>query len=72
MNDLIVKAAALALRAVPEVNVTWDAQAQAPSPCNFVDISIAVSVPGGLMTPIVRGADKKVFRVHTVAALAPL
>lgn len=59
MNDLVVKAAALALRAVPEVNVTWDARAQAPAQSGVVDIAIAVSVPGGLMTPIVKGADKK-------------
>lgn len=59
VNDLVVKAAALALVAVPEVNVRWDSKAMAPVPCATVDIAIAVAVPGGLMTPIVKSADKK-------------
>ena len=114
MNDVVIKAAALALAAVPEVNVRWvrelrplhqegcridcpagrlpcrlpnerpvlwgfcacgsagsasarsgsaiplqDAGAMAGVHCDTIDIAIAVSVPGGLITPIVKTADKK-------------
>lgn len=55
VNDLLVKAYALALRKVPAANVVWagDALLQLEQ----VDIGVAVAVPGGLMTPIVRKAD---------------
>ena len=57
VNDFIVKASALALRAVPEVNASWygDFIRQYHS----VDCSIAVQTPAGLMVPIVRDADRK-------------
>ncbi len=57
INDLIVKAAALALRRVPEVNAAWTDDAILLY--ENVDISIAVSTEGGLITPILRNADKK-------------
>ncbi|WP_454675572.1 pyruvate dehydrogenase complex dihydrolipoamide acetyltransferase [Achromobacter pestifer] len=57
VNDFIVRAAALALREVPEVNVSWHEDA-----IEFhagADISVAVATDGGLVTPIVRDADVK-------------
>ncbi|WP_286890680.1 pyruvate dehydrogenase complex dihydrolipoamide acetyltransferase [Achromobacter sp. UBA2119] len=57
VNDFIVRAAALALREVPEVNASWhddDIEFHAGA-----DISVAVATDGGLVTPIVRDADLK-------------
>lgn len=57
VNDFIVRAAALALREVPEVNASWhddDIEYHAGA-----DISVAVATDGGLVTPIVRDADLK-------------
>ncbi|MDJ0387271.1 pyruvate dehydrogenase complex dihydrolipoamide acetyltransferase [Roseomonas sp. E05] len=57
VNDLIIKAAARVLRQFPNVNASWtdDAIIQ----YHDVDISVAVSIPEGLITPIVRKADQK-------------
>jgi len=57
VNDLIIKACAVALRRHPGVNAAWteDAILQFQD----VDISIAVAIPEGLITPIVKGADRK-------------
>ena len=57
LNDVIIKAAALALRAVPEVNTTYSSGAAAVSPT--VDISVAVASPRGLITPIVTRSDAR-------------
>lgn len=56
VNDLIIKAAARALRKVPAANVIWhgDEILQLAD----VDISVAVAIEGGLITPILRGADR--------------
>ena len=56
VNDFVIKAAALALRQVPEANTAWtdDAILQ----FHDVDISVAVATDGGLITPIVRQADR--------------
>jgi len=56
-NDFIVKASALALKQVPAVNASWTDTAVIQY--NTVDISIAVAIEGGLITPIVRNADLK-------------
>jgi pyruvate dehydrogenase E2 component (dihydrolipoamide acetyltransferase) len=57
INDMIIKAWALALRDVPMANVTWTEGAML---CHeAVDIGVAVAVEGGLITPIVRSADAK-------------
>ncbi|MFC4165909.1 pyruvate dehydrogenase complex dihydrolipoamide acetyltransferase [Teichococcus aestuarii] len=57
VNDLIIKAAARVLRQFPNVNASWtdDAIIQ----YHDVDISVAVSIPDGLITPIVKKADQK-------------
>jgi len=57
VNDMIVKASALALRKVPTVNSSWTDEAIREY--NYVDISVAVATEGGLITPIVKDADKK-------------
>ncbi|KIH51109.1 2-oxo acid dehydrogenase acyltransferase, partial [Ancylostoma duodenale] len=57
LNDFIIKAAALALRAVPEVNVQYSAESQQVNYLPNVDVSVAVATPTGLITPIVTSAD---------------
>ncbi|MDO9503280.1 pyruvate dehydrogenase complex dihydrolipoamide acetyltransferase [Falsiroseomonas sp.] len=56
VNDLVIKAAAVALRRLPQVNATWTEDAILQY--HDVDISIAVSIPDGLITPIIRKADQ--------------
>ncbi len=57
VNDLVIKATALALRRMPQVNATWTDEGTVQY--SDVDISVAVSIPDGLITPIVRKADQK-------------
>jgi pyruvate dehydrogenase E2 component (dihydrolipoamide acetyltransferase) len=57
LNDLIIKAVAVALRRVPEVNASW--MGKEIHYHQVVDISIAVAIDDGLMTPVVRDADRK-------------
>ena len=57
VNDLIIKAVAMALKKVPEANSTWTDEAILLY--NNVDVSVAVAIDGGLITPIVRNADQK-------------
>lgn len=57
LNDLVIKACALALRRSPSVNSSWiDDQIHFHQ---VVDISVAVAIPDGLVTPVVRDADQK-------------
>jgi pyruvate dehydrogenase E2 component (dihydrolipoamide acetyltransferase) len=56
-NDLVIKACALALREVPEVNASWGEDAITRH--NNVHIGVAVALPDGLITPVVRHADAK-------------
>jgi pyruvate dehydrogenase E2 component (dihydrolipoamide acetyltransferase) len=57
INDMVIKAAAATLRKVPAVNASWTDDGMAFY--NDVDISVAVSIPDGLITPIIRQADAK-------------
>jgi pyruvate dehydrogenase E2 component (dihydrolipoamide acetyltransferase) len=61
VNDLIIKAMALALRDVPTANVSWTETAMVQH--RNADVGVAVSIPGGLITPIVRKADEKTLSV---------
>jgi pyruvate dehydrogenase E2 component (dihydrolipoamide acetyltransferase) len=57
VNDMLIKALAVALIEVPECNVSFAGDTLIKY--SRADISVAVSIPGGLITPIVAGADEK-------------
>ncbi len=57
VNDFIIKAMAMALIKVPDANVSWTESAMVKH--KHADIGIAVSIPGGLITPVVRSAETK-------------
>jgi pyruvate dehydrogenase E2 component (dihydrolipoamide acetyltransferase) len=57
VNDFVIRAAALALRKMPEVNASWSEEAVLQ--WNSIDISVAVAIESGLITPIVKKADQK-------------
>ena len=59
VNDLVIKAAAQALRDVQEANSKWNKASNSVTPGSAVDISVAVATPNGLITPIVTGADRR-------------
>ena len=57
VNDMIIKAVALALKAVPEANASYTPDGIALH--HNADIAVAVAIDGGLITPIVRKAETK-------------
>jgi pyruvate dehydrogenase E2 component (dihydrolipoamide acetyltransferase) len=57
VNDMVIKALALALRDVPDANVSWTDSAMVKH--KHADVGVAVSIPGGLITPIIRQAETK-------------
>jgi pyruvate dehydrogenase E2 component (dihydrolipoamide acetyltransferase) len=57
VNDMIIKAMAMALMEVPDANASWTESAMVKH--HHADVGVAVSIPGGLITPIVRKADQK-------------
>ncbi len=57
LNDLLIKACAVALVNVPECNASFSPDAIIVH--KRVDISVAVAIPDGLVTPVVRNADRK-------------
>lgn len=61
VNDMVIKAMALALRDVPTANVSWTDTAMVQH--KHADVGVAVSIPGGLITPIIRKADEKTLSV---------
>lgn len=64
VNDLIIKATAMALKKVPEANSAWSDDAILIY--NNIDISMAVAIDGGLITPIIKNADQKT--IQTISA----
>jgi pyruvate dehydrogenase E2 component (dihydrolipoamide acetyltransferase) len=64
VNDFIVRAAALTLRKMPQANASYSDEAILR--WNSVDISVAVAIPDGLITPIIKSADQK--GLATIAA----
>jgi pyruvate dehydrogenase E2 component (dihydrolipoamide acetyltransferase) len=61
LNDLVIRAAALAMRQVPAANASWTEEETRVY--HSVDISVAVAIDGGLITPIIRNADRKGLKV---------
>ncbi|HEX9448343.1 MAG TPA: pyruvate dehydrogenase complex dihydrolipoamide acetyltransferase [Dongiaceae bacterium] len=57
VNDFIIKACALALKQVPAANASWSDDGV--KMYKTADISVAVAIPGGLVTPIIRAAEGK-------------
>jgi pyruvate dehydrogenase E2 component (dihydrolipoamide acetyltransferase) len=57
VNDMVIKAAAIALRRVPKVNASFTEEGVAFY--DDVDVAVAVAIPDGLITPIIRRADQK-------------
>jgi pyruvate dehydrogenase E2 component (dihydrolipoyllysine-residue acetyltransferase) len=57
VNDFVIRAAALALRQVPAANASWSDEAILL--WDTVDIAVAVALDDGLITPIVKNADRK-------------
>jgi len=61
VNDFVIKALALALQRVPGANVTWTEAGLMRH--RHSDVGVAVAIPGGLMTPVVRQAELKSLSV---------
>ncbi|MER8972514.1 MULTISPECIES: pyruvate dehydrogenase complex dihydrolipoamide acetyltransferase [unclassified Mesorhizobium] len=61
VNDMVIKALAMALMAVPDANASWTENAMIKH--KHADVGVAVSIPGGLITPIIRRADEKTMSV---------
>ena len=61
VNDFIIKALALALIRVPDANVTWTETAMLKH--KQADVGVAVAIPGGLITPMIRAAETKTLSV---------
>src|SRR5690606_9747929 len=57
VNDFVIKAAAMALKQVPEANASYTPEGLAMH--HHADISMAVAIDGGLITPIIREAETK-------------
>jgi pyruvate dehydrogenase E2 component (dihydrolipoamide acetyltransferase) len=57
VNDFVIKAMAVALQKVPDANATWTEGAMLKH--RHSDIGVAVAIPGGLVTPVIRHAEGK-------------
>ena len=57
INDFVIRAAAIALERVPEANASWTEEATLLY--KSIDISVAVAIDGGLITPIIKNAGAK-------------
>jgi pyruvate dehydrogenase E2 component (dihydrolipoamide acetyltransferase) len=61
VNDFLIKALARALIRVPDANVTWTESAMLKH--KQADIGVAVAIPGGLITPVIRAPESKTLSV---------
>jgi pyruvate dehydrogenase E2 component (dihydrolipoamide acetyltransferase) len=70
VNDMIIRAAAMALIAVPDANASWEGDHTRRF--RYADISMAVAVDGGLVTPVIWAAEQQGLAAlaQTTAALA--
>ena len=57
VNDFVIKALAMALQQIPNGNVTWTEGGMLKH--KHSDVGVAVAIPGGLITPIIRNAETK-------------
>ena len=57
VNDFVIKAMAIALQRIPNANVSWTESGMLKH--KYSDIGVAVAMPGGLITPIIRKAETK-------------
>ncbi|MDX2102228.1 MAG: pyruvate dehydrogenase complex dihydrolipoamide acetyltransferase [Alphaproteobacteria bacterium] len=57
VNDFVIRAVALAMKQKPDVNAAWSDEGMLRF--KQVDVSVAVAIPGGLITPIIKNADQK-------------
>src|SRR6201994_397239 len=57
VNDFVIKAMAIALQRIPDTNVSWTEGGMVKH--KHSDIGVAVAMPGGLITPIIRNAETK-------------
>ncbi|MGX4771641.1 pyruvate dehydrogenase complex dihydrolipoamide acetyltransferase [Bradyrhizobium guangdongense] len=57
VNDLVIKAMAVALQKIPNCNVSWTESGMVKH--HHSDVGVAVAMPGGLITPIIRKAETK-------------
>jgi pyruvate dehydrogenase E2 component (dihydrolipoamide acetyltransferase) len=58
VNDILIKASGLALKRVPEANASWIEDGRVAMH-KHADVSVAVAIEGGLITPIIFDADQK-------------
>ena len=61
VNDFVIKAMAIALQRIPDCNVSWTDGGMLKH--KYSDIGVAVAMPGGLITPIIRKAETKSLSV---------
>ncbi|WP_068312152.1 pyruvate dehydrogenase complex dihydrolipoamide acetyltransferase [Polycladidibacter hongkongensis] len=64
VNDMVIKAHALALKAVPAANASWTDGGMLLH--KHADVGVAVSIDGGLITPIVRRAEEKTLSTISI------
>jgi pyruvate dehydrogenase E2 component (dihydrolipoamide acetyltransferase) len=57
VNDFVIRAVALALKKVPAANASWSDEAILR--WSSIDVAVAVAIDAGLITPIIKGADRK-------------
>ncbi|RAI40686.1 pyruvate dehydrogenase complex dihydrolipoamide acetyltransferase, partial [Rhodoplanes elegans] len=61
VNDFVIKALAMGLKTVPDANVTWTEAGLLKH--KSANVAVAVAIPGGLITPVIRSADTKSLSV---------